>query len=323
MKYLIIGAGATGCAVGAHLANSGKDVTFIARGRTLEALEKDGMTVIKPAGNFKIHPVKVFSMEGYGQEHEKNGETPDIIFVCVKGYSIDETIPFIKRIAGSKTIVIPILNIYTTGEKMQIQLPEVLVTDGCIYVAAEITEPGTVLMHGDILRVVFGLRDIADKDGNDTKGAYSESLQSLERIYEDLNESGILGILSKNIRRDALMKFAYVSAQSACGVYYDVPAGPMQRAGEIRDCFAVLVGEIVKLANAMGITFEENLVERNLKILDDLDPEFTTSMQRDLMTGKKSEIDGQIYEVIRTAHRLGVELPTYENIAAELKRKYQ
>lgn len=310
MKYLIIGVGATGCAVGAHLARTAKDVTFIARGKTLAALKEKGITVIKPAGEFKIQSAKAYSME----EYEKCGETPDIIFICVKGYSVDETIPFVKNVAGPETIVIPILNIYTTGEKMQEQLPGILVTDGCIYVAAEITEPGTALMHGDILRVVYGARD---------KGALTETQQrALEKVYDDLNESGILGILSDNIRRDALMKFSYVSAQSACGVYYDAPAGPMQREGEVRECFSTLIAEIVKLANAMGVSFEEDLVERNLKILDDLDPEFTTSMQRDLMLGKDSEIDGQIYEVVRTARKLGVELPTYEKIAGELKSKY-
>lgn len=310
MKYLIIGAGATGCAVGAHLARAGKDVTFIARGNTLTALKEKRMTVIKPAEKFNICQVKAYSMD----EYEMCRDSPDIIFVCVKGYSVDETIPFIRNIASPETIVIPILNIYTTGEKMQSQLPDILVTDGCIYVAAEITEPGTVLMHGDILRVVFGVRD---------KASIKETQQDkLQNVYEDLNESGIIGMLSDNIRRDALMKFSYVSAQSACGAYYDAPAGPMQSPGEIRACFSELIREIVKLANAMGITFEEDLVERNLKILDDLDPEFTTSMQRDIMSGKKSEIDGQIYEVVITARRLGVELPTYEKIALKLKEKY-
>ena len=132
MRYLIIGAGATGCVVGAHLARAGKDVTFIARGNTLAALREKGMSVIKPAEEFNIYPVKSYPME----EYETCGDTPDIIFVCVKGYSVDETIPFIKNISGPETIVIPILNIYTTGEKMQAQLPDILVTDGCIYVAA-------------------------------------------------------------------------------------------------------------------------------------------------------------------------------------------
>ncbi len=65
------------------------------------------------------------------------------------------------------------------------------------------------------------------------------------------------------------------------------------------------------LANAMGITFEEDLVERNLKILSNLPEEATTSMQRDVMEGKQSEIDGLVYEVVRMAEKYGAEVPAY------------
>jgi 2-dehydropantoate 2-reductase len=101
-----------------------------------------------------------------------------------------------------------------------------------------------------------------------------------------------------------------------------VPTGPIKEPGEIRDCFAALISEINTLANAMGIFFEEDIVARNLKILDDITPDMTTSMQRDIYAGRASEIDGQIYEVVRMADKYGVELPTYRKIAAELKKKY-
>ena len=96
-------------------------------------------------------PVKACTAEEYK-------EIPDVILVCVKGYSMDETVPTIKKIAGKETVVIPILNIYGTGGRLQKKLPELTVTDGCIYVSANIMEPGVILQHGKILRVVFGAR---------------------------------------------------------------------------------------------------------------------------------------------------------------------
>lgn len=307
MKYLIIGAGGTGGAIGAYMVRAGKDVTFIARGEHLLAMREKGLRVIRPEDEFSVYPVKACTMEEYT-------ETPDVVLVCVKGYSIDEVIPFIQRVAGPRTVIIPILNIYGTGGRMQPHFPDNLVTDGCIYIASEITEPGVIMMKGYILRVVFGLRredaHLADK-----------FMPLLEEIRDDLNVSEILGFLTENIERDALLKFSYVSAQSTVGVYYDVPTGPIQQQGEIRDCFAGLIREIWKLADAMGIEFEEDIVERNLKILDDITPDMTTSMQRDIMAGKASEIDGQIYEVVRMAEKYNVELPLYEKIAAELKER--
>jgi 2-dehydropantoate 2-reductase len=303
MKYLIIGAGGTGGAAGAYMMKAGKDVTFIARGEHLKAMKEKGLRVIRPEDEFTVSPVKAFTMEEYN-------DTPDVIFVCVKGYSIKETVPFIKRVAGPDTIVIPLLNIYGTGEAMQPHLPDQLVTDGCIYIASEVSEPGVLLMKGYILRIIFGVRNADD---------YRPELKQIE---QDLNDSEILGVLSDNIKRDALLKFSYVSAQSTCGMYYDVPTGPIKEPGEIRDCFAALISEINTLANAMGIFFEEDIVARNLKILDDITPDMTTSMQRDIYAGRASEIDGQIYEVVRMADKYGVELPTYRKIAAELKKKY-
>ena len=143
----------------------------------------------------------------------------------------------------------------------------------------------------------------------------------LKQIEAELNECGVRGILSDNIQRDALRKFAYVSPQGACGVYYDVTAGAMQRPGPCRNCFMELVREVVSLAEAMGIRFEGDLVQQHLDILDALEPEMTTSMQRDLKAGGPSELDGLVYEVVRMGERYGAELPEYRRIADELARR--
>ncbi len=97
-------------------------------------------------------------------------------------------------------------------------------------------------------------------------------------------------------------------------------AGEIQKPGEIRDCFADLVSEIDTLAKAMGIDFGEDIVKRNLAILDALSEDATTSMQRDIMSGNRSEIDGLIFEVVRLSEKYGVDLPIYKKIAASYDR---
>ena len=47
--------------------------------------------------------------------------------------------------------------------------------------------------------------------------------------------------------------------------------------------------------------------------------EATTSMQRDVMEGKQSEIDGLVYEVVRIAKKYGVEVPVYERAAEKFR----
>lgn len=305
LQYVIIGAGGTGGGIGAYMAAAGKRVTLIARGAHLAALNTQGLRLETTTGEPpRTIPVRAFSMETYPEN-----EHPDVIFVCVKGYSLESVYPFISRIAKPETVVIPVLNIYGTGGRMQERLHGLLVTDGCIYIAAEIKAPGVILMKGDILRVVYGTRKP------------EEMRPVLKTVQQDLIDSGIDGVLSDNIRRDALQKFSYVSPAAACGLYYDVSAGEMQKEGEIRETFALLIHEIDYLAYAQQIRFECDIVQRNLDILDHLSPEASTSMQRDIWAGKQSEIDGLIFEVIRTADRLGINLPTYRKIGEALKKR--
>lgn len=296
MKYLIVGAGGTGASIGAYMAEAGKDVTLIARGMHLKKMQEEGLKMeTTRKGNYTVSPIKAVDTEHYD-------ECPDIIFVCVKGYSLEEVTPFIKRVAGDNTIVIPILNIYGTGSMLQEKLPGLLVTDGCIYIAAEIKEPGTIWQNGDIFRIVYGVRE------------KEELRPELFEVAKDLKESGIDAVLSDNIRRDALQKFAFVSPMAACGLYYHVSAGEVQKTGEPRDMFVKLMKEIDALAVAMGVPFLADIVTTNLQILDALNPTASTSMQRDIYAGKPSEIDGLIYEVVRLGKRYGVPTPAYEMV---------
>lgn len=303
MKYLVIGAGGTGGSIGAFMTEAGKDVTLIARGEHLKRMQENGLkmeTTVK--GNYTVDPIKATDMEHYD-------EKPDVIFVCVKGYSLEDTIPFIQKVSKENTIVIPILNIYGTGSRLQERLPELLVTDGCIYIAAEIKEPGTILQKGDIFRIVYGTREP------------EELRKELFEVAKELKDSGIEPVLSDNIRRDALQKFAYVSPMAACGLYYHASAGEAQKAGEVRETFIKLMKEIDALAVAMQVPFQVDIVKTNLDILDTLVPTASTSMQRDVYAGKQSEIDGLIYEVVRMGQQYGVPVPTYEMIARKAKEE--
>ncbi|RHN09839.1 ketopantoate reductase family protein [Anaerobutyricum hallii] len=317
MKYIIIGAGGTGGILGFYMTKAGKDVTLIARNAHLEAMKKQGLSVQKMWTNeTETIPVSAESMESY----EAKGEKADVILVCVKKYSLDSCIPFIQNISHKNTIVVPVLNVYGTGAYLQEKLPELLVTDGCIYVSANIKQAGVLLQHGEILRVFFGVREKEDlkKLNGQLDGEYKAE-RLLKKIAQDFKDSGIDGILSDNIKRDALTKFSYVSPIGTAGLYLHAVAGDFQREGEARELFKTLIREIVTLANAMGITFEEDLVERNLKILSNLPEEATTSMQRDVMEGKQSEIDGLVYEVVRMAKKYGGEVPTYRRAAEKFR----
>ena len=163
-------------------------------------------------------------METYESMIASAGEAakPDVILVCVKGYSLDNTVPFVQKIAKEHNLI-PIPQHLRDRKPPAEEASGLLVTDGCIYVSANIEGPGALVQHGKILRVVFGVRE------------KSEFREELKEIAKDFSDSGISGELSENIRRDALEKFSYVSPIGAAGLYYHATAADFQREGEERD----------------------------------------------------------------------------------------
>ena len=186
-------------------------------------------------------------------------------------------------------------------------------------------------MRGIPVRIELGPKDIAAGKcvavRRDTREKIEIALDELEaklpelleQIQKDFRDSAIDGILSEQIQRDALEKFSYVSPIGAAGLYLNATAGDFQKEGKARELFCTMIREIVALATAMGFPFEKDMVSVNLQILSNLPPEATTSMQRDVMAHRPSEVDGLVYEVVRMAHRYQVPVPAYEKVAQKLQ----
>ncbi|MDY3919723.1 MAG: ketopantoate reductase family protein [Candidatus Limivivens sp.] len=300
MNYLVIGAGGTGGCIAGYLAKAGKAVTLIARGDHLESIRANGLVIERLQDTLRI-PVAAMTEQEYVSRKRK----ADVIFVCVKGYSLESIYDLLEKASHEKTVIIPILNIYGTGEKLAKVFPKQEVLNGCIYIAGEIRTPGVLKMSGDIFRIVYGR-----VDGD-------SSSPVLRQIAEDLGDSGITPVLSENIRRDTFQKYSFVSPMAAVGAFCGSNAGDAQKPGKVREMFISCVMEIRELAEAMGIPFSVDIVKTNLQIMDDLAAECTASMQKDLAKGGKTEMDGLIFEVVRMGKQYGVPVPVYEQIAAK------
>ena len=188
MKYLIAGTGGVGGSIAAFLSLAGKYVTCIARGEHLAAIREHGLRLHSDLKGEHTLPIKAYTAEEY------TGKA-DVIFVCVKGYSIDSITELIKRSAHKNTVVIPILNVYGTGLRIQRLVPGVTVLDGCIYIVGFVSGKGEITQMGKIFRLVYG----AHKGTVVPRG-------TLETIQQDLQESGIKAEISPDINRDTFVK---------------------------------------------------------------------------------------------------------------------
>lgn len=301
LKYLVVGTGGVGGSIAGFLALAGKDVTCIARGAHLQAMQERGLVLHSDLKGEHCIPVKACTADEYTNQ-------ADVIFVCVKGYSISSITPLLQRAAKADTVVIPILNVYGTGPRIAREAPGVTVIDGCIYIVGFVSGPGEITQMGRIFRLVYGARPGQSVD--------EARLKAVER---DLVESGIHVAISEDINRDTFIKWSYISAMAVTGAYFDVPMGEVQHPGEVRDVFIGLTRESVALGERLGIRFTEDMVAYNLRIMDSLDPHSTASMQKDIARGHESEVQGLLFDMIRMAEEHGVDIPTYRRVAEKFK----
>lgn len=297
MNYLIIGTGGVGGSITGFLALAGKDVTCIARGKHLEAIKKNGLHLKSDLKGEHYLPVKAYTTEEY------QGKA-DVIFVCVKGYSIDSVKDILERASSPHTLVIPILNVYGTGPRIGHLVPSVTVLDGCIYIVGFVSGEGEITQMGSIFRLVCGARP-----------EQGISPERLETIAEELRSCGIKVDVSDDINRDTFIKWSFISAMACTGAYHDVPMGAVQHEGEVRNTFIGLSQESAAIGKQLGITFPEDPITYNLKVIDKLDPHSTASMQKDIARGHESEIQGMLFDMIELGERLGINLPTYHKVA--------
>lgn len=300
-KYLIIGTGGVGGSIAGFLALGGKDVTCIARGEHLKTIRREGLHLRSGLKGDRVIPVKACTADEYR-------EVPDVVFVCVKGYSMDSIRDLLKRVATPRTVVIPILNVYGTGARIASLAPKgSCVLDGCIYIVGYVERPGVVVQTGKTFRIVYGVRPGQTAD-----------TALLDDIADELRSCGIKVDVSDNIDRDTFIKWTFISAMACTGACFGVPMGALQHPGEPRLVFAQLTGESAETGRRLGIDLPDNLPAANLHIIDKLDPNTTASMQKDLARGHESEIEGLLFQMLDLGEKMGVHMKTYRQVADRL-----
>lgn len=299
LNYLIVGAGSTGLALGTSLLSKGHSVSFVARGKTLEAIKKNGISF--DAGNKGIldfKKVDVYSPEEIDRPF-------DVVFVCVKYYSLMSTLDIVNRASDGNTVVIPLVNVYGASEELQAKLPNTSVLDGCIFVVSDLLEAGKAKLQGSNFQIIYGER-----------GPKIVEHEHLEEIRDDLLESGIEARLSENIRVDIFKDYSFNCAYATVGAFYEATAGDMQKIGSPeREEFSDLILEMISLGKALSIDLGSNFLNESLDMLNLIPSETAAAMQKEIAGGKDNEMDGLTFRPVRLGKIFGVDMPKFEKIA--------
>jgi len=288
MRVLVVGAGGVGGYFGGRLAQAGVDTTFLVRGATREALRTRGLRVESTHGNFTIEPVNT-TPEG----------TYDAILMTVKSWQIPEAASQLTPMVGPDTIVVPLEN--------GIDAPDVLtelfgrdhVLGGLCGIVSFVVEPGHIRHIAAEPFVMFGELD-------------NRRSERAERLRAAFERAGVKADVPPDILHSMWTKFLFIAPMSAVGALTRVPIGVWRTTPEVRAIAEESVREVIALARARGIDLGDEAFQRTMDRYDGLAPESTSSLQRDVMEGKPSELDAQIGAVVRLARESGIAAPVSE-----------
>jgi 2-dehydropantoate 2-reductase len=131
----------------------------------------------------------------------------------------------------------------------------------------------------------------------------------LQRLVEAFTRAGVKAEIPPDIHRSMWSKFLFIVPTSGLGAVTRVPIGVWRSIPETRDLAEGALRELITLAAARGAVLPDDVFERTMERYDGMPAEATTSLQRDIMGGKPSELDAQLGAVVRMAADSGVDVP--------------
>jgi 2-dehydropantoate 2-reductase len=317
LKIAIIGVGAIGGYVGTRLALGGADVTFIARGATLEALRSRGIRLVSADGGEESLP-RVRATDDY----EAAGPQ-EAVLLTMKAHQVEAVASEVPKLFGADTVVVPMQNgiPYWYFHQHLGDLAGTRVTSvdpsgtigthipcervvGCVvYPAAELLAPG-VIKHVEGKRFPLGEPD----------GSTSERVTRLAACFES---GGLQAPVLEDIRAEIWLKlwgnltFNPISALSRATL-----AGICQYPLS-RSLARAMMTEAQAVANKLGITFRVPL-EKRIAGAERVG-HHKTSMLQDVEAARTLEIDALLGSVIELARLTGTPTPHLDTVFALTK----
>lgn len=299
MRIAVFGVGGAGGYLGARLAEAGEDVVFIARGEHLRAIQERGLRLESIAGDVLVHPADATDDPGEAGPVEA-------VVVATKSWDLPAAAQAMRPLVGEETAVVPVLNgVEAPGILAEALGPEP-VLGGLAGMVAFIAGPGHVRHAGAEPWVAFGELD----------GRVTDRVRRLEEAFRRCR--GLKVDLPPDINVAMWEKFLFITATGGVGAVTRAPFGVFRAIPDTRGMLQAAMREVEAVARARGVEVAGHAVTRAMELIDGLEPFGTSSMQRDIMAGRRSELDAWNGAVVRLGREAGVETPTHAFIHATL-----
>ena len=317
MKICIVGAGAIGGYLGAKLALAGEDVTLIARGKHLEAIQNRGLEVIMADGSsYRVNPcVATSDINQVGSQ--------DVVILAVKAQSLPAIAPQVSCLYNPDTMVvtaqtgIPWWYFYKhggeyEGQKIHAVDPQGIIAAnididrviGCVvYPAVELRAPG-VIHHIEGDRLSLGEID-------------NSKTERIQKLAQSFKKAGLKAPVRSNIRTEIWVKL--------WGNLAFNPISALTRATLEQICQDPLTRELARqmmmeaqtIGEKLGIEFSISLEER-INGAEKVGAH-KTSMLQDIQAGRPTEVEGILGAVIELGQLTHTPTPYMDTVYANVK----
>jgi 2-dehydropantoate 2-reductase len=298
MRIIVIGAGGVGGYFGARLARAGEDVTFVARGAHLAAMQRDGLRVRSAVdGEWTLPVVAVADLDDVAPA--------DLVLLCVKSYDTEAALDLAAPVVAAHTGILSLQNGVDNADAIVRRFGAGHAMGGVAYVFADLAGPG-VVAHHQLGRILLG----------EMAGAPSVRAAA---FAERCRAAGIAAEVEPEIRRALWQKYVFLTALAGTSAATRLPAGALRRVPETRALWRRQVDELLALATATAVGLDPGTADAGERLLDGLAPSNFPSLCQDLRQGRRLELDALHGHAIRLGVRHGVATPTLAAIDAVLR----
>jgi 2-dehydropantoate 2-reductase len=298
MKILMMGSGGVGGYYGARFAQTGHEVTFVARGAHAHAIREQGLRVRSELGDVHLRPARVV-------EDPAEAGTADLAVVAVKLWDSEAAARAIVPAVGPATTVLSLQNGVDKDEVMARAVGAARVVGGTTHIGVSIAEPGVIAHAGRLQRVTVGELD----------GSRSPRIEAIAAAFR---AAGVDTTVSDDIRRVIWEKFVFLSALSGMTALTRKPIGEVRAHPATRAMLLEALRETTAVARAEGAALEESFADRQLELADSFPPGMLASMAHDLLRGRRLELPWLSGAVVQRAAKHHIPVPAHRAIYAAL-----
>jgi 2-dehydropantoate 2-reductase len=274
-------------------------VVLIARGEHLEAIRRHGLRLESIAGDAEVRPA-------LATDDPAEAGPADSVIVATKTWQLPEAARALRPMVGPETTVLPVLNGVEAAEALADELGRERVIGGLCGMISFLAGPGRIRHTGADPWVTFGELD----------GSMTERVRRLEETLRRCR--GVRVEVTTEIHVALWEKFAFITATGGVGAVTRAPMGAFRSVPESRRLLKDAMREVVEVARARGVPIRDEVVAERMGFVDGLEPHGTSSMQRDILAGRRSELEEWNGAVVRLGREAGVETPAHAVIYAAL-----